>query len=74
MDILRLRRYLAKHGYIAILWHTDDVNEMRPDLTAKQCMEVLEFYEKKHDASMGMNWETVESVARDLFSEPEEIR
>jgi len=71
MDIPRLRRNLAKHGYIAILWHTDDVNEMRPDLTSLQCMQVLELCKSNHDACIGLNWEVIASVANDLFPEPQ---
>jgi len=39
---------------IAIIWCIDDVKEQRPDLSDDECMEVLEYQERKHDASMGV--------------------
>ena len=66
-----LRILLAKSGWIASLWHTDDVQELRPDLTSAQSMEVLEQCMRRHDAAIGINWEVIRFHADDLFPEPE---
>jgi len=52
---------------IAIIWCIDDVKEQRPDLSDDECMEVLEYQERKHDASMGVSWDTLEWCAEHLF-------
>jgi hypothetical protein len=62
-----LRILLAKSGWIASLWHTDDVQNERPDLTFEQRMEVLEQCMRKHDAEIGINWEVIRFHAHDLF-------
>lgn len=33
-----LHAILAAQGYVAILWHVDDISLIRPDLTRTQCM------------------------------------
>ena len=52
---------------IAIIWSLEDVQEIRPDLSDDECMEVLGFAEKKHDASIGINWDTLEIWADYLY-------
>ena len=52
---------------IAIVWSISDVKEQRPDLSDDECMEVLEYQERKHDASMGVSWDTLEWCAEHLF-------
>ncbi len=52
---------------ITISWHIDDVREIRPDLTAEQCREVLQQAERRHDASVGINWDVLAIHADDLF-------
>jgi hypothetical protein len=53
--------------YITIQWHIADVCEVRPDLTDKQCREVLRHSKDCHDATIGINWEVIRTVADDLF-------
>jgi hypothetical protein len=52
---------------IAIVWHIDDVKEVRPDLTDEQCRAVLRQADERHDATIGINWEVLEINADDLF-------
>ncbi len=66
-DITRLQEQLAAQGYIAILWHIDDVLAVRPDLTAEQAYEVLEACADDHDANLGLTWYTLETCADQLF-------
>lgn len=54
---------------IVIVWSVDDVLEMRKDLTNEQAMQVLRLVDKHHDASIGVNWETLECWASTLFGD-----
>lgn len=54
---------------ISIVWMIDDIKEVRPDLTDKQCSEVLDSLKNDHDATVGINWETIDVVASYLFPE-----
>jgi hypothetical protein len=58
---------LAERRQIAAIWCVEDVQRLRPDLTAEQAWEVLELVERKHDAAFGISWTTLECVAKDLF-------
>jgi hypothetical protein len=57
---------------IAITWHIDDVKEIRPDLTDEQCREVLQQADRRHDASVGINWDVLAIHADDLFPKESE--
>ena len=63
----QLPKRLATHGYIATLWHIDDVLEVRSDLTPEQCIEVLKECERQHDATIGINWDVLSFHADELF-------
>ena len=52
---------------IVVLWHTDDVKSIRPDLDDDQCMFVLRRVEKNHDADIGITWSILEFWADQLF-------
>ena len=52
---------------IAIIWSIEDVQMIRPDLSDKQAMEVLEFIKNKHDATLGITWETLKIAAEHLY-------
>ena len=72
ISIEQMREILASRGWVASLWHIDDVKEVRPDLTDEQAMQVLERCIDKHDAEIGINWLLIETIADDLFPEPGE--
>jgi|TARA_R100001143_G_scaffold60821_1_gene60643 hypothetical protein len=57
---------------IAIIWSIEDVKEIRPDLDDEACMDVLGYVQNKHDATIGVSWETLEIHSEYLF--PQEIR
>ena len=57
---------------IAIVWEIDDIRNLRPDLTDDECMEVLDYTDRKHDASLGVSWDTLEWNADYLFPVKEE--
>ena len=68
-QITRLRNLLRAQGYICLCWHIEDVQAVRPDLTDAQCVEVLKQCERRHDATIGINWEVISCHAEDLFPE-----
>jgi len=58
---------VAQRRQIAIIWSIEDVQEMRPDLTDEQAWKVLQLVERRLDASIGVDWHTLECVAEELF-------
>lgn len=48
---------------IEISWHIDDVKEVAPDLTDDECRQVLQLAKNKHDATIGINWDTLQTWA-----------
>ncbi|MBI1347221.1 hypothetical protein GC163_13145 [bacterium] len=67
IEELQLLIQLASRRQIAIVWSTDDVRQVRPDLTDDQCWEVLQEAERQHDALLGLSWDTLACVAEDLY-------
>jgi hypothetical protein len=67
MDPKDLCEQLEKGFCIAIVWYTDDVKSVRPDLDDTQCLEVLHACDRYHDATMGINWDIIEFHADMLF-------
>ncbi len=55
----------------AFVWSIADVKELRPDLTDEQACDVLTYAQEHHDAQFGMNWDTFELIAEDLFPKPD---
>ena len=56
---------------VAIFWHIEDVQSIRPDLSDEQASLVLQRLKNNHDANVGINWETIEIIADILFPEIE---
>lgn len=56
---------------IAIYWHVDDVKIINDNLNDEQCMAVLQYCKKNHDANCGINWDTISYAIDDLFPEIE---
>lgn len=56
----------ALPDFIAIKWSIEDVQEVRPDLTEAQCREVLARVRDRHDATIGVTWDVLSTVADDL--------
>lgn len=51
---------------IAITWHIDDVKEVDSSLTDEQCRKVLQIVKDNHDATIGVNWDTIEAAIQIL--------
>jgi hypothetical protein len=71
--IEHFRSLLAAHGYIASLWHTEDVKSLRPDLTDEQSMAVLDECMRRHDAEIGINWCVIGFHADNLFAKDSSV-
>ena len=63
---------LAERKQIAVIWGVEDVQQVRPDLTDDQAWEVLLYVRRHHDAEFGVNWQTLECIAEDLFGDAPE--
>ena len=68
-----LHELLANRRQIAAIWCIEDVQEVRPDLSDDQAWEVLRKVERRHDATIGLTWDTLEMTAKDLFGDAPEI-
>ena len=49
-----------KDGSISIIWNIEDVQELEPDFSEEQAIEVLELALDNHDANNGINWSVLE--------------
>jgi len=58
---------LAERHQIALIWGIEDVQEVRPDLTDEQAWQVLQNADRNRDATLGINWDTLECHAEMLF-------
>ena len=56
---------------IAIIWSVADVLEIRPDLSQDQAEDVLLLADKKHDATIGINWDVLGFHAEWQYPEKE---
>lgn len=64
---INIHKLLAERNQIAVIWSIEDVQEVRPDLTADQAWEVLKSVDCQHDANYGVTWNTLADTARYLF-------
>ena len=56
---------------IEIKWHIEDIQSIRPDLSDEQASIVLTHLHRNHDASVGINWEVIETEADILYPSDE---
>ena len=62
-----IHELLADNRIIGHLWGIEDVQEVRPDLNDDQAWQVLQTIERRLDSQHGMNWDTIEIIADELF-------
>ena len=55
---------------VAVVWTTDHVREIRPDLSEDQSWEVLKTCRARWGSCQGIDWETLAGTARDLYGKP----
>jgi hypothetical protein len=62
-----IHELLADNRTIGHLWGVEDVQEVRPDLDDDRAWQVLQTVERRLDSQYGMNWDTIEIIADELF-------
>ena len=46
---------------ISINWHFTDIQSVDETLTNDEARQILQLIKRKHDANIGINWETIEA-------------
>ncbi len=64
---VNVRDLLAKSRRIALIWTVDDVVALRPDLTAEQAWEVLEYAQDIYEPESGLTTRCLDGYALHLF-------
>ena len=54
---------------ISITWTIADVKSLDESLTDDECRQVLAIAEKNHDASIGINWDVLETYIDEVAGE-----
>ena len=64
-----------EHKLVYITWSTEDVIKVWPYLTVPQALRILAKAAEEHDASMGVNWETLYLIKKrfDYFCDAENV-
>lgn len=57
---------------ISLVWHIDDILSLDDSLTDDEAREILQAVEHGHDASIGVNWDTLEYYIDDFKRERDE--
>ena len=72
LENLDVHEILAGRKQIAVIWCIEDVQAVRPDLDEEQAFAVLQEARRRHDATQGIHWETLEYSAEELFGDAPE--
>jgi hypothetical protein len=67
LNDLSIHGLLAQRRQVAVVWSTENVQGVRPDLDDDQAWEVLQECRRLHDCELGFNWLLIETVADNLF-------
>jgi len=70
---LDLINHLTEQRRIAVIWSVEDVQHLRPDLTDNQAWHVLLETRRCHDASIGINWNVLDTVADELYPQTTQL-
>lgn len=65
--MLDVNKNFNPNRQIAIIWSIEDILGLRSDLTEEQAFNVLKEIERRHDYTIGVNWDVIEEVANDLY-------
>ncbi|MEW4569515.1 hypothetical protein AB1L88_16745 [Tautonia sp. JC769] len=68
---LNVHGLLERGRQIAVVWSVEDVLQVRPDLSPEQAWDVLVSCRRRHDATIGINWDVLEVAAGCLYPEPQ---
>jgi hypothetical protein len=53
------------------VWWTDDIKSRDESLTEEECRLILHIVEHSHDATIGINWDTIDNAIDEYRSDPE---
>jgi hypothetical protein len=67
-DLLRDNRLIAH------IWSVEDVRNIRPDLNDDQAWEVLRRIDNDVDSSIGISWDDIERMAREMYRDDPDRR
>ena len=62
-----LEQLCEENRQVAVIWTTDHVETVRPDLSAEQAWEVLKLCRARWDSRQAIDWEVIEKTAAELF-------
>lgn len=62
---------LTSPDWIASWWHIDDVKGLNKKLTKRECRDVLDIVNHKHDANIGINWDVIRYYIDQIIEEKE---
>ncbi len=63
---------LTHRRQIAVVWGIEDIQEIRPDLDDEQAWEILQAVKEQHDCEFGITWLSLETIADDLYPQPDD--
>jgi hypothetical protein len=64
---------LEERRQVAVIWTTDHVQEIRPNLSGDQAWEVLKTCRARWGSCQGIDWQVIEMTASELFG-PKPVR
>ena len=66
MKLEEAKKVLKENGYLAPLWHKEDILQQAKEdmiqLSEEKLEEVVELLENSHDATIGINWEVISTA------------
>jgi len=67
------REFLKNEGYfVENLWTTTDIigtgENMDIEITEEQAKEIMELMGRRHDATIGVNWDFIEAMIEEFFN------
>jgi hypothetical protein len=71
---------MNKENSISIKWCVSDIEiamdcrEDKIDISKKECMDILLLMERRHDASLGINWDGIEYYLDEFIKEKNEVK
>jgi hypothetical protein len=74
MTVDNAREFLKEKGYFTQnLWTTDDVigtgENMDIEISEEQAKEIFDLLGRRHDATIGVNWDMIEAVIEEYFND-----
>lgn len=71
-QIEQARKVLVASGILDSFWHQDDIlgaaKERGIELTKREVQDIADFIVRKHDANIGINWDTI-NIFTDMYLE-----